>query len=420
MCLVFLRLGISWPSRSLGSWKRYVDVWVVSLVEPAGRMPVTEFRLRREPVSYDNKDDKLQWIWILMGFVILIVGCVLFKLYGHYLGPISNDHAAWSSFGSLLSGFFTLTGSVATIATLLFLSKQNKDQQKVTAAQLSAMTFEQYINHRRLFMDRLAELQATLGQTFVFDDGDKLYSKIFPNNRPTNLEFTAVPDSDEASENLLGRMHAHLTSLDEMLWKPQWKEEDSHDLANLLIRVYDDLHIKWIGEAFDGDIQFFGKNTGINIYSVDEFTHRAKSIFNSLLFYTGNSQFEGFNKGNSRFAREALMNLFNGNHRLREAFKVVKIIPCLEIMERLFFITDDIRGPDHNWIMQHTFRTLESAFASREDVMTLRDGLYVKEFSKFGLETALNAIRNADEGDSYVEFLKLCATELDTLHSNYR
>lgn len=347
-----------------------------------------------------------------MGCVLLTLGGVLFTFYGKSLGPISHEHAAWSSFGSLLSGFFTLTGTVATIATLLFLNKQNQDQQKVTEAQISAMTFEQYINHRKLFMDRLLELQLTFENQLIFSNGEKLYRELFPNNRPTNLEFIVKPIQTEAVENLLGRLAGRLARLEEMLDKSHWKEDEVEDLVLLLLNVHGDLHFRWDGEAFDGDVFFFDKNTGINIYSVDEFLVRAKAIYNSLLFYTGNTQFEGLGKGVSRYVREALIKFFNGRHRLRDGVDVLKNIPGLEIMERLLFVTDELRGPDLNWIMEDTFRTLESAFESRKSVVRLRDDSYVNKLVNTGYQEANMAMLNIDKEDKNYPKLERCVEEM--------
>ena len=182
--------------------------------------------------------NKICW---LFGVPLVLFAGIIFYLYAHNLGDISHGDGPWSSFGSLLSGVFTLFGSGATVGTLLFLSKQNQDMQRVTQAQLSAMNFEQYINHRRLFMDRLVELQDIFENKFVFVDGGRLYSKIFPNNGPANLEFTVAPFSNESGENLLGRMGAHLTRLEQMLNKSMWSGREPLELTTLLIHVYGDL-----------------------------------------------------------------------------------------------------------------------------------------------------------------------------------
>lgn len=357
---------------------------------------------------------KICW---LFGVPLVLFAGIVFYLYAHNLGDISHTDAAWNSFGSLLSGVFTLVGAGATIGTLLFLSKQNQDMQKVTQAQLSALNFEQYINHRRLFMDRLVELQATFENKFVFVNGERLYNKIFPNNGPTNLEFNVVPFSNDTGENLLGRIGAHLAQLEQMLDKSEWKGRDPLDLASLMLDVYGDLQIRWIDQACDGDIKFFEKNTGVNIYSVDEFTYRAKTIYNSLLLYTGNPQFKGFDKGNSRYVREALMNYFIDNHKLRGSVEVVKITPDLEMIENLFFITDSLRGADHDWILKDTFRTLESVFISRESVMNLRDDSFIRNLGKVGCNECITALSIVDANNKDYLFLTRCHNDLSTLRT---
>lgn len=203
---------------------------------------------------------KICW---LFGVPLVLFAGTVFYLYARNLGDISHTDGPWSSFGSLLSGVFTLVGAGATIGTLLFLSKQNQYMQKVTEAQLSAMNFEQYINHRRLFMDRLHELENTFEKKFVFVDGERLYNLIFPNNGPTNLEFKVIPCCDDSGENLLGRIGVHLTQLEDALDKGVWKGRDALDLADLLMRIYGELQLRWIDDPCDGDIKFFGKNSGV-------------------------------------------------------------------------------------------------------------------------------------------------------------
>ncbi|TCT98764.1 hypothetical protein [Pseudomonas sp. LP_4_YM] len=77
---------------------------------------------------------KERWVWIAMILLIVVLGYVLFSTYAEKLPYVSNNHSAWASFGALLAGFFTLTSTLATVATLLFLARQNKGMQKVTQA----------------------------------------------------------------------------------------------------------------------------------------------------------------------------------------------------------------------------------------------------------------------------------------------
>jgi len=373
-------------------------------------------------VGFDKKEDRLKTAWIWIGFLVFTFGVILFTTYGVMLGPISHEHAAWSSFGSLLGGFFMIASTGATIATLLFLAHQNKQlqkvnqyQQAVTQAQLAAMNFEQYINHRRLFMDRLVELQSTFENKFVFVDGEKLYNNIFPKNGPTNLEFKVELDGSDVGENLLGRLGSRLEKLDKFLDQSQWKDEETRRLVGMLIEVYGDLQIRWTGEAFDGDIMFFRKHTGINIYSLNEFLTVAKSIYNSLLFYTGNSQFTGLDKSLMRYSRDALMEYFLNNHKNRETLEVLKIIPGLEVMERLYFNMDSLRGVNHDWLMKRSYSTLLEVFRSRNDVMKLRDDLFVNQLVSNGCRECSLAMETIGEENEDYELLKRCHEDFNTL-----
>ena len=312
----------------------------------------------------------------------------------------------------------------ATIATLLFLAFQNKQLQKVneyqrevTQAQLGAMNFEQYINHRRLFMDRLSELQTTFENKFVFVDGEALYNKIFTKNGPTNLEFEVVPISTSPGENLLGRLGARLTRLDSFLNQSQWDSEATRKLVGLLIGINGDMQIRWKAESFDGDIVFFKNNTGINIYSLDEFLNIAKAIYNSLLFYTGNTLFIGLEKGLMRYPREALMEFFLYNHKLEESLKVVKSIPGLAVMERLYFNIESLRDDAGSWLMPETYSILLGIFGSRADVMKLHSDELVDELVSIGCHECFSAMENiGSEHDNY-PVLQRCGDDLTALFS---
>ncbi|RMV76462.1 hypothetical protein ALP05_00678 [Pseudomonas caricapapayae] len=265
-------------------------------------------------MSFDKKEDKLQWIWIWMGFIILIAGCVLFTMYGIYLPYFSHEHAAWSSFGSLLSGFFTLTGTVATIATLLFLSKQNKDQQKVTQAQLDTLTFERYINHRKLFTDHLNELVATHKNTFTFRDPSHLYNSIFTMNSPHHCEFSVPPAYDENGDgtNHVGLLCRKLERIKSALDLAQPDADDAEQLVHDLIDLsYDLLMIEPVGNPRVGDMTFVDSVYGFNIFALNEFIDPAVKIANMILRFTNNPVIDGqLIQGNSFFIKEALFKAF--------------------------------------------------------------------------------------------------------------
>lgn len=366
-----------------------------------------------------------QILWSF-GIVLGAFALIVFGLYWWNVGPISSDHTAWSSFGSLLSGVFTIAGAGATVATLLFLAEQNKQIQKVneyqrevTQAQLAAMNFEQYINHRRLFMDRLVELQTSHENKFVFVDGESLYNQIFTKNGPTNLVFKVDLDDTEDGENLLRRIGTRLDRLEKFLDQPQWSHDETRKLVGMLIDVYGDFQIRWIGEAFDGDVMYFGKHTGINIYALDDFLAVAKSIYNSLLFYTGNKKYEGFNKSTMRYPRDALIEFFLEYHKLKDAIDVVKIIPGLAVMERLYLDLESFRGFDSDWLLKNSYSSLLDVFRNKETVRTLKDDIFMANFVSIAMQECGLALKDVGEADDNYPLLLQAQEQINSLNARY-
>lgn len=312
-----------------------------------------------------------------MGFIILIAGCVLFTMYGIYLPYFSNEHAAWSSFGSLLSGFFTLTGTVATIATLLFLSKQNKDQQKVTQAQLDTLTFERYINHRKLFTDHLNELVATQKNVFTFRDPSHLYNSIFTMNSPHHCEFSVPPTYDENGDgtNHVGLLYRKLERIKSALDLAQPDADDVDQLVHDLIDLsYDLLMIEPVGNRRIGDVVLMDSVYGFNIFALNEFIDPAVKIANMIFRFTNNAVIDGqLIQGNSYFVREEMLNVFFPESK-KTSLRVFNNIVGLDILISVFMISQKLyEGNDY--LFPNTVNLLRQKLFSVDDV----NGLAVKD-----------------------------------------
>lgn len=300
----------------------------------------------------------------------------------------------------------------ATVSTLLFLAHQNRQiqktnskQQQVTEAQLAATNFEQYVNHRRFFAERLTELEITFGNSFKFEKRESLYNKIFPNNSPTNLEFTAKVDSSIDNQNYLGKLNSILTKLDDFSRDPDWKNSGARRLIGLLIDLNEALDIRMINEAYDGDVNFSNSRTAINIYSPEEFIGIARTIYNSFMFYTGNPKLPEYHAVMGRSASDSLMEFFLRNTGASNPSSIVKVIPGLALMEKIYFNLYEI-DLSHFQFMQPSYGTLVEAFASREAVMRLRDRLLVEHLAESGCEQTSKALAHAPEDDTHFDLLK--------------
>lgn len=226
--------------------------------------------------------------WTVFGVMVLAGALggvyVLFKTYYEYVGPnISHKHEAWSSFGSLLSGVFTLFGAAATIATLIFLGRQFREQQEISRKQIESLTFEQYLSHRGLFFTRLAELEKLFLGHIKFANPDKLYGIFFPRNNPTSCEFQVGVDFCSFEFKSIRESFERLPEL----FAGSLKEYEVLDIVWCVAGISDSLQIDYIYEPGNGDVMFSGKHTGLNIYSLDVGVLRLYEVYNNLLFFSG-------------------------------------------------------------------------------------------------------------------------------------
>lgn len=226
--------------------------------------------------------------WIVFGVIVLtgaLVGVyLLFKTYYEYVGPnISHKPEAWSSFGSLLSGVFTLFGAAATIATLIFLGRQFKEQQEITRKQIESLTFEQYLSHRGLFFTRLAEIEKLFFGYIRFANPDKLYGIFFPRNNPTFCELKVGVDCSSVEFKSISKSFERLPEL----FAGSLKKYEVLDIVGRVGGISHSLQIEYFYEPDDGDVMFSGEHTGLNIYSLDVGVLRLYEVYNNLLFFSG-------------------------------------------------------------------------------------------------------------------------------------
>lgn len=345
------------------------------------------------------------WFWGALGVFLICAtfGFVLFGIYSHFFPSISSVRDDWNVFGALLGGFGSCIGAVATLATLLFLAHQNRKQQDFIEWQVKAQTFEQFLNHRRVFGERLAEIQFRYDHKIRFPEAETLYLGLFPNNGPANVDLLVEPKSSEDNENLLGRLQAQFERLDSRLEHAEWSEAEAYSLATELFEIVDDLGFEWVGESSDGDIVRGELHTGINIYSLHDSLRRMKYVYNAYLRFAGNPEFEGLSRGVSRFVSEALMQ----SRRLRR-FVIYKSIPGLSALQDLYFDVDSLRDDSKNWLLPETFRLLEETFETREDVARLNDVHHYAYILGIGAKEIRSALLKLDEQDERCALLKTC------------
>lgn len=356
------------------------------------------------------------WIWLAMASIIAVLGGKLFYTYAHTFPYVSDNHGAWSSFGSLMAGFFTLTGTVATLATLLFLARQNKEMQTVTQTQMDTLTFERYISHRKLFTEHLRELEVLHKNTFTFRDPSSLYSAIFPDNSPHHCSFSVSPIYDENGdgENHIGMILSKTKTLKAYLEKAEFKDGDADEFVLHLIDLNCSIcMIEPKTELRDGDVTFLERFYGFNIYTLDDFVKRYLSICNMILRFTNNPLLDVRSyQSNSRYVREALMKRFLFPTK-RIAIKVYSRVKGIHILAYVFFEAQRLRE-GAAFLFPKTIKYLSIKFLSADNVGTLADDAVFNDM----LNVLLNEVTHkVHEMDTSLEYYNDAAKVRDNLHA---
>jgi len=327
------------------------------------------------------------WYWV-GGVVILCLlsGAALFFTYAHYFPTIMGFREDWNVFGALLGGFGSCIGALATLSTLLFLAhqnralgEQNRKQLDFIEWQITSQTFEQYVSHRSLFLERLSEIRADLDDKYAFYNGADLYSALFPENDPTTVKFQTEVSPFSEAQNLLAKLGGDFERLDGFLRESQWDHEKTSKLVKTLWSIHGLLHAKWEGDDADGDVYFFNRNTGLNIYTPYDFVESMVLIYNALLRYSGNPKTYLCSIGVTRYVREALIRYFNETIA-SDPLYALKTAPKLAVLEDMLFQVGSLVREDGSWLLPETYRQLSEFFFSRENVVRLQDAALVDEF----------------------------------------
>lgn len=334
--------------------------------------------------------------WILGGVgIALVVGVVVaiavLCAYGYYLGPISRSTTDWGSFGSVMSGAFTLLSSFATIGTLLFLYLQQikseerqiaqdadnlVKQQKhdhVVEKQLAALTFEQYLNHRKVFIERLNEQAVYFKGLIRFLDPDRVYSAMFPNNSPGRCDYnvTIIEPANAKAYDLTDCL-AIYKSIGELLGN--YKDREEHlRLVQKMLHLQGCLGIEYIGAHREGDIFFLGRNAGLNIYHIEETLFRIENVLNSILFYTGNQRVAPIHhKGQGGLIRDALYRTLTSYNRAQGAFEIRYEVDALPILHELYEVSQQHLVVTER-MLEETYQQLARIFSDYKEVEKLKE-----------------------------------------------
>ena len=337
-------------------------------------------------------------VWAAVGVGVVVAIGVL-GAYGHYLGPVSRNATDWGSFGSVMAGAFTLLSSFATIGTLLFLYLQqlkgeerqilldieNQDKQQkhdiVVEKQLAALTFEQYLNHRKVFIERLNEQSVFFRGDIGFADPDRVYTAMFAKNSPSHCEYKVeIGKPENAKAYDLTDCLAIYASISELL--ENYRDMEKHlVLVQKIVHLQGCLGITYVGAHKEGDIFFMGLNAGLNIYDISKTLQRIERVLNSILFFTGNEKAASIqHKGQSSLIRDGLYKTLTEYHRAKGGIELRFRIEALPYLHELYEISQ-IHFIVTERILEKTYFALATMLGNYCEIEKLADFDYADELT---------------------------------------
>jgi len=238
-------------------------------------------------------------IYILVFLVTLAVPLIVLLIYRNQISglifsfsmrDVSHKADDWSAFGSLLSGLFTLSGAIGTVATLIFAIHQNKqlskeakkraDQDEESAKkneefmsfQKERISFEKFKIHQSMFNDLLDKIEKDSKGQFYFHSRSVLYKNLFPHNSFSNC--ITKGDIEDSTPSNLKDLHITCLLISDKFRSDLYYKDASEFLRDVM-KIQNSLMVTIERKAQEGDLLFAGKYIVFNV--VD--------IYSSLSFY---------------------------------------------------------------------------------------------------------------------------------------
>lgn len=258
-----------------------------------------------------NKMSKGLWVGLFSAFIVFILSPAIIALALYYvnLGNISHKPDDWGAFGSLLSGVFTYIAAIGTLGTLFFLVYQQGKNNEIINRQLALQTFEEYEKHRKLFFEKLAEIESHYNGKIRFPQRERVYSSIFHMNSPSAMHYVLSTDENNPNarpKDLTDCLHKY-KKISEML--NDYKS--FNNCISIIIETLDlsyDLGIAAEHEIRDGQILWFDTPTALNINEIGAAIERIERTLNTVLFMSNNKPVASiYHKAQSHLFREFVL-----------------------------------------------------------------------------------------------------------------
>ncbi len=236
-------------------------------------------------------------IFIFLLYDYSITGSIFSLFTKGIHSSLSNKPEDWSGFGSLLSGVFTLIGSIATFTTLLFiiyqhekmiadrkgqliLEAENESKRSLHLSQeRKLMNFEMFKIHNQMFNEHLDGIENFLSNGMKFKARNVLYKMLFPNATASDFNVTHEINGLNGMEIIVRHYKSVLESL-----KNITDEATANDFIRSSTLLNYSLHMS-TNECSLNKYDFYNGDRfiGINAFHVRRSLENYEFIVNALL-----------------------------------------------------------------------------------------------------------------------------------------
>lgn len=294
--------------------------------------------------------------------------------------------------------------------------KENKKHDEVTERKLAALTFEHYLNHRKLFIERMKSIESDFGNIFEFYNIEGVYSEIFHYNSPVrcdlkvdiSLQFSSKSSALHELIYIYNRF-GELFSSD-----PGCDKEFCGDFLLNVSNFEQTINLRFIDDRKNGDIIFRDRNLGVNIYGIRNYLIMVKRIVNSLLFFSDNRLVEDVSYKVSPKHRECLYDYLRQGQVNHNSYIVHFENHVFHMLHSISRLMSTIRQ-DGFLVFSSDYQQLNNYFDDENKMNSIcREGKELKSFYESLYLNVCDALNNEEEGE-FDTNLSMLWREVNTL-----
>ncbi|MEL4251226.1 hypothetical protein AAEH72_09470 [Shewanella xiamenensis] len=370
--------------------------------------------------KFSNKYTLNFWLLALaiLGCIGLIIALIILAIYAYKMGCfslLSNPHDLncrlstynedWSTFGSLLSGVFSMVAGFGTLGILLMGMQQFKVQQDQIAKQAEnqksfedrqqakwdnendIISFQKYQMHTRAFENLLINIERKSKNTITFKSTTELYIKIFKTNSST---MTVSKSNSENQDSSLPYIIKYYNILINEINKPSVSCED---VMLKISELLDKLCIWYKSPSDILRITVDSRELDYSPFSINKIMHQTADIINLITQFSNIKNLDKLEKINSSAGINFVKSITaSSSGTISFKSKINGIKELIEII---------IWHDENSHALKSPLKSLSLNIIYNDEIQIFNDKEFTNEFIK-----KFDELLNVENSDIITEYIK--------------